>query len=251
MIKCSVITLTQDRPEWLDEAIRSVEAQTDRDWEHLVYDNGSRDPRVAEVLRAARARQPTQFFYTSPGGRGPDLVGWYWNVLLGLARGRYVTILDDDNRKRPTFLMDMTWPMEVDSAIDAVSCGWSPIDERGECSGEDRHWNLLTTMPKLWQSNTIDSNALVFRRSVIDRIGQFDPQLTTNEDWHFVIRLARACRIAHLGESLLDYRVHASARSRRAVELGARANWERIRRELFTDEERRIACAPGNGRSQI
>lgn len=245
-VKFSVITLTQDRPEWLAEAIESIEYQSRSDWEHLVYDNGSCDPRVAEVLKAAKARNPERFFYTAPGGRGPDVVGFYWNVLLGLARGEYITILDDDNRKCHSFLDDMGIVLSGEPGTDAVSCGWEIIDDAGKLTGVERHWNLLTTMPKLWQSNTIDSNALMFRRSVLDKIGQFDPTLTTNEDWHFIIRLARNGTIKHLEKSLLEYREHSQARSRRAVELGAYANWQRIR-TLFTDEERDKAMGVMNG----
>jgi GT2 family glycosyltransferase len=245
--RTSVITLTQDRPEWLAEAIASVEAQTDQSYEHLVYDNGSKDLQVLEVLKAAKARRPDKFFYTSPGGRGPDLVGWYWNVLLGFARGEFITILDDDNRKKPSFLAHMTARLKADDAIDAISCGWAVIDDVGKATGEEKHWNMLTTMPKLWQSNTIDSNAFVVRRSVLDKIGHFDPKLTTNEDWDFVIRLVKNCKMIHLEESLLDYREHSSARSRRAVELGAYANWHRIRSRHFTDEDRKKAMAPSAG----
>ena len=245
--KTTVITVTQDRPEYLAEAIASIEAQTDSDWEHLVYDQGSRDPRNVEVLKAAKLRNPDKFFYAAPGGRGPDVVGFYWNMLLGMARGRYITILDDDNRKHPEFLQVMTRMMDLDPSLEATTCGWSPIDEKGQPSGEERHWNTLTSMAKLWQSNTIDSNAIVFRRSVIDKIGQFDGSLTTNEDWHFMIRLARSCCVLHRNESLLEYREHAKARSRRAVQLGAYGNWDRIRKELFTAEERKQALTPQNG----
>ena len=247
MPKISVVTLTQDRPEWLEEAILSVENQTEQDYEHLVYDNGSQANKVREVLEVAKKRRPEQFFFTSPGGRGgrgPDIVGFYWNVMLGLARGQFLTILDDDNRKKPTFFADMIAPMDADATVDAVSCGWSPIDAKGNAAGEDRHWNTLTTMPKLWQSNTIDSNAFVVRRAVFDRVGQFDPKLSTNEDWHFIARLTRAGKWVHLPQSLLEYREHEMARSRRAVALGAYANWQRIRTELFTEEERRIATTP-------
>jgi glycosyltransferase involved in cell wall biosynthesis len=240
-VKTTIITLTQDRPDYLTEALASIEAQTDTDWEHLIYDNGSRDPRNLAVLKAAKARNLDKVFYTQPGGRGPDVVGFYWNVLLGMAHGRYITILDDDNRKRSNYIEKMTAVMEADASVDAVSCGWSPMNEHGAVSGEDRHWNQLTSMPKLWQSNTIDSNAIMFRRSVLDKIGQFDAQLSTNEDWHFMIRLVRACKVEHLPDVLLEYREHPKARSRRAVALGAYANWDRIRKELFTEEERFIA----------
>lgn len=235
--RTTVITLTANRPDYLASAIASIEAQTDSDYEHLVYDNGSSDPRVIEVLRAAKARNPGKFFFAASGGPPVDLVGVHWNVMLGFARGKYITILDDDNCKRHDFIERTLMPMEADATIDAVSCGWSPMDGDGIKSGEDRHKNVGTTLKRLFRDNTIDSNALTFRRTVLDKIGHFDPILTTNEDWHFMIRLVRSCRVIHLEDVLLDYREHGTSRSKRALELGAHANWTRILTELYSTDE--------------
>ena len=234
--KTSIITVSYDRPDYLAEAIVSVERQTDLDWEHLVYDNHSSDPRVLDVLRAAKSRHPDKFFFVSPGARGPAIPALYWNILIGLSRGRYVTILDDDNRKHPRFLESMTAPMEEDASVDAVSCGWTPVDATGQRAGEDCHWNLLTSMERLRQSNTIDSNALAVRRSVLDFVGQFSTDFVMCEDWHFVIRLARSCRIEHLPGALADYRQHLFARSQNGSRAELYATWNRIRAEMFAPE---------------
>lgn len=240
--RTSVITLTQDRPAWLDEALRSIEAQTDQDYEHVIVDRGS-GSRTYTVLNTACERRPGQVFPLFRGRSGTNNVGYYWNYLLNYVTGKYVTILDDDNRKKPDFIAKMIAPMEADPEVEAVSCGWTPINAAGARSGDDRHWNLQTSIPRLWRSNTIDSNALMFRHSILHRIGVFDETLTTNEDWHFVIRLVRRCKMVHLEDCLLDYREHDHARSRRAVELGAHANWHRIRTEMFSKQEWREAIS--------
>ncbi len=237
-VKVSVITLTKDRPEWLDEAIQSIEVQTDQRYEHIVCDNASVDGTVEEVLRAAQTRRPKRLYYFTAKDT-VDIVGVHWNTLLDLVQGEYVTILDDDNRKKPDFIEKMIAPMEADPTIDAVSCGWSVMGTNGKLTGEERHWNLTTSMVKLWETNTIDSNAMVFHAAVPLKIGKFDPELTTNEDWDFVIRLVRNCNVVHLEESLLDYRVHPTARSNRALALGAHDNWNHIREKHFNEEERK------------
>jgi GT2 family glycosyltransferase len=241
VIKHSIIGVTIDRPDYLEEAIRSIENQTEQDYEHFIFSKDQPDSRSHEILRAAKARRPDKFFYTLPGGDHADIVGRYWNILLGFARGQFITILDDDNRKRPNFLAEMTAPMDAEPAIEAVTCGWSIIDGDGRLTGEDRHLNLRTSMQHLWWDNSIDSNAVVFRRSIVDKIGQFDPTLTTNEDWDFMIRLVRHCTVVHLESSLLEYREHGGSRSRRALDLGAHENWRKIRESRFTAEENAAA----------
>lgn len=235
----SVVTLTQDRADYLAEAIASVEAQTDPRWEHLVYDNGSSDPHVLDVLRDAKSRNPDRFFFVFPGARGPVVPALYWNILIGLSRGRYLTILDDDNRKRPGFLAGMLASLEADPTLDATTCGWGYIDAAGQRRKDrpDCHWNLATTIANLYQSNTIDSNAFVIRRSSFDRVGQFFAELPACEDWHFAIRLARSCKVAHLAEVLVDHREHPGTRSHRISRAELAMVWNRIRSEMFTPEE--------------
>lgn len=255
--RTAVITLTNNRPEWLAEAKASIDAQTDGDWEHLIYDRGMLVPRGFLDTKVCFETDHTE----QPPTRSNRVtirdtlfeakhevftVGTYWNLLLSeevSPSTKYVTILDDDNRKRQNFIEKMIAPMEADESVDAVSCGWAVIDEAGAPTGCEHHDNLDTSLLRMWRDNTIDSNAVVFRRSVLDKIGLFDASLTTNEDWHFMIRLVRACKMVHLPECLLEYRVHPRARSRDAVSLGAHQNWYKIRKELFTKDEWREALA--------
>lgn len=239
--RTAAITLTCNRPEWLAEAKASIDTQSNGDWEHLIYDRDwSMSKEGISCLRQQGKRTTIRQRYNEPV---VFTVGHYWNMLLAHVSSdtKYITILDDDNRKRPDFIEKMIAPMEADESVDAVSCGWAVIDEAGALTGCEHHDNLDTSLLRMWRDNTIDSNAVVFRRSVLDKIGLFDASLTTNEDWHFMIRLVRACKMVHLPECLLEYRVHPRARSRDAVVLGAHQNWYKIRKELFTKDEWREA----------
>lgn len=230
--KISVLTATRDRPNYLAEALASVRAQTEIDYEHLVLDDASvESARVEAILQAARA-QDSRLHYTQrpqPYGRPAAC----WNALLRAARGRYICVLDDDNRYRSDYLDKMSAPLDVDPNSGAVSCGWARVGPAGESLDEDIHWNLATSEVNLWRSNTIDSNALLVRREVFDQIGGFSEGLSTCEDWHFVIRLTRAVRVLHLPDVLLERREHPGARSQTAA--AESGNWVRIRREFYPD----------------
>src|SRR5262245_58454194 len=53
----SVVTPVYDtEPEHLEACLQSVADQTYRDWEHILVDDGSTDPRVGELLARASAR---------------------------------------------------------------------------------------------------------------------------------------------------------------------------------------------------
>ena len=48
--KISVVMTTFERVEYIDDAIRSILTQTFRDFELIVWDDGSADRRVVELL---------------------------------------------------------------------------------------------------------------------------------------------------------------------------------------------------------
>ncbi len=232
----SVLTATRNRPDYLAEAISSVRSQTASEtWEHLVGDDGSEDPRVGEVLRAARERDPERVRTSFAPHRG-DRPARIWNTLLRQAAGRYVAVLDDDNRWHPEFLERMVAPLAADPALDAVTCGRRFIDEAGRPSEKPEcHRNLRTSLRALYRDNTVDGGAVLYRKSSLLGIGGFPEHLTACEDWYVVARLAQSGRMLHLVEALLLYREHGEARSGRALGLGVESAWDRVRAELFPE----------------
>ena len=232
MPKTSVLIATRDRPVYLAEAIASIETQTDVDWELIVCDNASTDPQVGRVIGEAQDRIGERF-RTERVDLG-DRPAACWNHALRSARGHYCTILDDDNRKRPDFLTKMIAPLDADRTASATTCGWHKF---GAGWDEDVHENLRTSYEALRMDNTVDGNALLYRRvMVLDRLGGYDESLTTSEDWHFVIRLVQSFRVVNLPDVLVDYRMHEGMRTYRAPALGRDANIRRIRAELYPAE---------------
>jgi glycosyltransferase involved in cell wall biosynthesis len=96
----SVIVPVYNRAHVVGEAIESVLAQTERDFEIIVVDDGSRDGprRVVENFNDPRIRFHAQ---DNRGG------GAARNAGIDLARGRYVAFLDSDDRYLPEHLETM------------------------------------------------------------------------------------------------------------------------------------------------
>src|SRR5882672_5717992 len=96
----SVIIPVYDRAEVVGEAIQSVLAQTEQDFEIIVIDDGSRDDpgRVVEKFGDPRIRFHKQ---ENRGG------GAARNAGIDLAHGRYVAFLDSDDRYLPKHLETM------------------------------------------------------------------------------------------------------------------------------------------------
>src|SRR5258707_11989556 len=88
----SVITPVFNGAEFLTEALRSVQNQTLRDWEHILVDDGSTDGSSELIEEAAAADSRVRLLRTRERC-GPAKAR---NQGLGCARGKYVAFLDAD-----------------------------------------------------------------------------------------------------------------------------------------------------------
>ncbi|MGA2079575.1 MAG: glycosyltransferase family A protein [Holophaga sp.] len=100
----SVITATFNHARFLPGAVASLRAQTCRDWEHIVIDDGSTDetPEVVAGLRPEPGDPDAERWRAFRiGHQGLDAAR---NFGLAIARGDLVTFLDSDDEYLPDHL---------------------------------------------------------------------------------------------------------------------------------------------------
>lgn len=220
--KVSVITCTYNRPKMLRECVDVVRQQTERNWEHLIYDDASNDVAVEDALTWAEEDPRVRVWR---GTSNIDQPARGWNMMLDRVRGRYICFLDDDNSKSTEFFEILGRVLDDNLEIDMVTCGFTVIEPPEKPS--DNHLNLVTAQ-ELWRRNTVDTGAFLIRREAFERIGYFPLDIRTNEDWA-MMRRAHAClNIKHLSECLVTYRVHEGQRMKRSASLGNQGDKIRI-----------------------
>jgi hypothetical protein len=222
--KVSVVTCSYNRPELLRQAIDSLRAQTDSDWEHLIYDDASTDPRVLEVLDEAIRDPRVRVWRDTVNHDQPSAI---WNFLLDRSYGRYLTVLDDDNMKLPRFVERMSGELDADPSLDIVTCGWR-VDREGD-SGIDYFLNLSTSPAQLDSNSTCDGGAMLYRREAFERVGYFSEAFRTSEDWDWLRRALHTSKFKNLHEVHATYRSHINSRMYRAAGLGRDDDMMRLR----------------------
>lgn len=98
----SVVVTTYNRPDALRAVLDGLAAQSDRDFEVLVADDGSRDDTRA-LVEAARAVAPVPLQHVWQEDRG-FRAGAARNRATSRAQGDYVVFLDGDCIPRPNFI---------------------------------------------------------------------------------------------------------------------------------------------------
>ena len=191
-------------PELLYPSLDSISTQTFSDFECLVIDE-STDAALARCCREACARDE-RFRYIHPDDR-LGLAGSL-NLCISMARGELIARFDSDDICMPNRLKLQVDFLDSNPAIDIVGGGLEIIDNSDRTLAfHGAIPNRMTSARRLHITTPIAHPAVMMRKSVIARVGGYDPSFRFAEDLELWLRLlARGARFANLKEPLVKYR---------------------------------------------
>lgn len=201
-VRVSVVIPCFNYGRYLAEAVESVLAQTERDLEVIIVDDGSTDDSraVAQSLIDAHPEASIELI-TQPNCGSP---GQTRNVGIEAARGEYVVCLDADDRLHPEYLARCA--AALDAHADAA-IAYGDVQMFGDAD--------TLHVPPEWDTRVqLDCNFLdvvsMFRRSVWAEIGGYDTHIGY-EDWDFWIAvIEHGWTGVKAPEALWYYRKHGS-----------------------------------------
>lgn len=210
----SVIIATYNRAHLVGRAIRSVLAQTYRDFDILVVDDASTD----ETRIAVEAFGDPRVRYVRREENGG--VAAATNDGIRQAKGEYVCFLGDDDEYMPEFLAETYRRFEVAPAeVGFMWCGIRIVQDTpaGEVSLGEQTW------PRFESRNRSERLAFLFRKTpgtgyltvratCFDQVGLFDERLRTAVDLDLIIRLARHYDFQVIPQVLVTCHVHGDRR---------------------------------------
>lgn len=211
--KVSVIIPTYNRADLLRWSVASVLAQTERDIEVLVVDDGSTDSTPQWLAEASRRDDRIRVF--SQNHLGAQTAR---NLALDASTGVYVSFLDDDDLWHPSKLVAQLAQFDADPTLDGAICQtvwfheW-PGDHNflfNRFGGDPLERFLLLDV--VWQTA-----APLWKRSFLDRVGPWDVRLTSGQDLDFHTRcLCHSPKLAFSEDVLNFFREHPGTRITRA-----------------------------------
>lgn len=200
----SIVLTTYNRPAMLQDALRSVAAQTLSDFEViLVNDHGEPVEALLEDFDL-----PLTYIYkgTNQGLSAARNTG------LALARGRYVCYLDDDDMYLPDHLAVLAEAFETQpEAVVYTGVEYATEEvvdnERRVLSRSQPYRHERFDKERLFIQNYIPVNTWAHPRSAIDEVGEFDTGLTAFEDWDMLLRLASCRSFRHVPQVTAEVRM--------------------------------------------
>ena len=198
----SLLIPAHNRADFVAAAVGSVIRQTHRDFELLVWDDGSSDA-TAAVAERASAHDPRVRVVRAPHAGVCAAI----NAAARQLTGKYFGWVDSDDAIAPTALEETVAFLDANPGVGMVYTDYLTMDEAGRVGG----LGSRTKIPYAKDRLLIDFMTFHFRlmrRDVFDCAGGVDESIPGAEDYDLCLRLSEQTEIRKLARPLYFYRVH-------------------------------------------
>jgi glycosyltransferase involved in cell wall biosynthesis len=235
---------------YLRPAVESILAQTFRDFELIVVNDGSRDSSLS-ILREYEAKD-SRVRIVSRANTG--IVGAL-NDGLGASRGKLIARMDADDISLPQRFEKQVAFLEGDYDHVLVGSQVMLIDPEGAdlCPKRDTEYtHEKIDWAHLNHRWPLVHPTVLMRKSAVDAVGRYRTKYQWLEDLDLFLRMAELGKLASLPDVLLRYRLHTGS-----VCHTREADQDAIRPGLYAEVYQRRGLAapaaqtrePGDGRS--
>ncbi len=204
--KVTVVIPNYNYANYIKKTIDSVLAQTYKNIEVLVIDDGSKDNSL-KILedyddKITVLKQKNQGVSRARNNGAAN------------SNGEYIAFLDADDIWLPEKVETQMKKFFNDGNIGLVHCSMNYIDKNDKYCGKNyngKEGNVADEL-LLFEEGVVvgaGSTAIVPRR-IFDELGGFDERLSTAADWDFCYRLATRYKFGFVSEPLVLYRIHNS-----------------------------------------
>jgi hypothetical protein len=237
----SIVTPSLNQGCYVRQAIESVLAQNDPNFEHIIVDGGSEDETLDVLADYAHLR-----VICEPDRSQADAV----NKGFARARGHILGEINADDYYLPGCFAVVRREMQGDRPAEVVTGGCDYVRD-GQVIYQCRPKRGRSEDLQRWFTNGIAHPSTFFTRDAFHRAGGFDPAIRHAPDLDLWLRMAQVAEFRVVPEVLAVNRCHGAACQCRQPDANAAASLFHIARhgsfEAFSEMLSLIAPTLGRG----
>jgi len=201
---------------YVAEAVESILAQTFRDFEVLIIDDGSTDG--SRVILERYAERDRRIRLVSRPNTG--IVGAL-NEGLAMARGELIARMDADDIALPERFERQVAYLREHPEVVCLGSVVQNIDEAGRFLFEEHHAMDHEEIEEIALRGycPLAHPSMMMRREAVLAINGYDPELALAEDTDLVLRLGERGKLVNLPQILQKYRWHDQSISAKKLAL--------------------------------
>ncbi len=202
----SIIMSTFNDALYIKRAITSVLQQTYTDWEFIIINDDSKDTTEKIVTQFAKIDSRIKLFTNATNK------GLVKNLIAGVekSKGKYIARIDGDDEwidmnklkkqiefleKNPDYGLIGTWANIIDTQGNLILQTKNPSTD-----SEIRNYLLI--------ENCFFHSSVVIRKSILKKVGGYNPYYFTTEDYNLWLRIGVISKMYNMPEYLINYRIN-------------------------------------------
>ena len=202
--KVSIVIPVYNGSNFLREAIDSALAQTYKNIELIVVNDGSTDSGKTENI-AKSYGENIRYFHKENGGVASAL-----NLGISEMKGEYFSWLSHDDVYLPDKLEVLVSAIKNEADPVILYGDYYLINGKSKVTGlrRIRHlpperflYSIITSFP-------VNGCTTLIPKSCFDEVGFFNEQLRTTQDYEMWVRLSQKYRFVHIRKALIQSRIH-------------------------------------------
>lgn len=203
------ITIPAYKARFLDEAIKSVIAQTYQDWQLVIVDDCSPED-LKSIVEPYLADSRVEYYRNEKNCGAVDVVD-NWNICLSHCTGDYVICMGDDDRLLPCCLEELSKTIDKYPELNVYHLQTEIIDESGKVieTLEERpeQEDVLSLMTKRWEGRKQYIGDFCYSRKHLNAFGGYFPlPYAWGSDDITLFRAALPSGIANVSRTGFQYR---------------------------------------------
>ncbi len=206
----SVIIPAYNAQEYLKDAIDSILKQTYKNIEIIIIDDRSRDKTADIIRRYSKSHNNILAFYNKENMG----VGWVRNFAISKANGKYIAWQDADDISLSDRIESQVNYMETTPEVGVVG-GFIEIFGEGISSSVRKYAKDDKSLRnKIFQYNPVANPASMYRKTVFETVGKFNPELRVSEDLEMLFRAGEKYQFANIQQLAIRYRQNSNSLTR-------------------------------------
>lgn len=207
----AILMRTRNRSIFLKRALESVISQSFSDWYLVLVNDGGDREELERLVHPYRDRLNGRFALLDHRKTPETSIGAPLNLGICSSESDLIAVHDDDDSWNPRFLGRCVEALADSAYAACVTQAYLVVEqiENGDLRETGREiyhsWQRSLSLFRMAESNTFAPISLVFRRSVLAKIGGRRDDLGPLEDWEFNLRLLTNYPVAFLNEPLANY----------------------------------------------
>ena len=214
MTKVSIIMSAYNCESFLEQAIESIMNQSYKEFEFIIFDDGSTD-RTKKIIQnfATNDARIIAVYNDINKGLTENL-----NRAISLSKGQYIARMDADDIAISSRIQKQVKFLDNHQKIDLVGTAALDINEYGAeiqlRKSPELHDDIIALLPK---ANPITHSTVMFRKNSFASIGYYNEAYRTTQDYEMWFRAAgRGLKFHNLQEVLLKYRMDNNYHKRKS-----------------------------------